>query len=230
MKLNLSPFIVFIIGIILAFSNTLNRYDIILVGEVHTDENDHRVQLELIKELYKYGKKIVIGMEMFQQPFQKYLDDYIEGKISEEELLEKTEYKKRWGFDFKYYRNILEFARQNRIKVYALNIPSEDLKVIREKGINNAESKFLPKPIPNLSENEIKELEEVLKNHPQIKDKKAFFDIQLAWNYSMAYKIYQLKKENPDYIVIALVGKGHTEGIKRLLNILDKDLKVFIYN
>ncbi|WP_297886999.1 ChaN family lipoprotein [Sulfurihydrogenibium sp.] len=230
MKLYLSPIVAFIIGFILTFSNALKSYDVILVGEIHTDENDHRIQLSVIKDFYNYNKKVVIAMEMFQQPFQKYLDDFVEGKISEKEFLEKTEYKKRWGFDFKYYKDILNFAKENRIKVFALNIPSEVLKDIKEKGIENIDSPYIPKPIPKLTQQEIKELEDVIKNHPQIKNKQAFFDIQLAWNYSMAYKIYQIKKQYPDYIVIALVGKGHTDGIKRILQILDKDMRIFIYD
>jgi uncharacterized iron-regulated protein len=230
MKLYLSPIVVFIIGFILTFSNALRDYDVILVGEIHTDENDHKIQLSVIKELYSYDKKIIIGMEMFQQPFQKYLDDFINGEITEEDFLKKSEYKKRWGWDFKYYREILNFARKNKIKVFALNIPSETLKEIKEKGIDNINSPYLPKPIPQLTQQEIIQLEDVIKNHPQIKNKQAFFDIQLAWNYSMAYKIYQISKEYPDYKIVVLVGKGHTESIKRILEILDKDLKVFIYN
>ena len=119
MKIYLSPILVFIIGFILAFSNSLKSYDVILVGEIHTDENDHKIQLLVLKEFYKYDKKIIIGMEMFQQPFQKYLDDFVEGKISEKEFLEKTEYEKRWGFNFKYYKDILDFVRENKIKLVA---------------------------------------------------------------------------------------------------------------
>jgi len=230
MKVYISPIVVFIIGLILTFSNTLKGYDVILVGEIHTDENDHRIQLSVLQDFYRYDKKIIVGMEMFQQQFQQYLDDYIDGKISEKEFLEKTEYKKRWGFDFNYYKAILDFARENRIRVVALNIPSEVLKDIKEKGIENINSDYLPKPIPKLSKQEVEELKEVMKNHPQIKNTQAFFDIQLAWNYSMAYKIYSLKKQYPDYKIIAFVGKGHTEGIKRLLGILDINLRVFIYN
>jgi uncharacterized iron-regulated protein len=53
MKLNLSSLAVFIIGFILVFS-TFKSYNIIIVGENHTSELDHKKQLEVIKDYYKY--------------------------------------------------------------------------------------------------------------------------------------------------------------------------------
>jgi uncharacterized iron-regulated protein len=229
MKLNLSPLAVFMIGFILVFS-TFKSYNIIIVGENHTDELDHKKQLEVIKNYYKYDKKIIIAMEMFQQPFQEYLDKYIQGEIDLNQLIEKTEYKKRWGFDINLYKDILEFARENKIKIVALNIPSELLSEIRKKGLENIDSAYLPKPIPKHTPEEIKFIDEAMKEHKNIKNKQAFYDIQLAWDYGMAYKIYDTYKKYPDYKIIVLIGKGHANTVKRFLNILDSSLKVFVYD
>ena len=40
-------------------------------------------QLMVIKRLHEAGHKIAVGMEMFQVPYQKVLDDYITGQIDE---------------------------------------------------------------------------------------------------------------------------------------------------
>ena len=48
------------------------------------------MELEIIKDLHRRGRNIAIGMEMFQRPFQKALDDYIEGKIDEREFLKSN--------------------------------------------------------------------------------------------------------------------------------------------
>ena len=50
---------------------------IVYVGEKHDRYGDHIVQLEVIKGLYKKHKKLAIGMEMFQKPYQNAIDDYI---------------------------------------------------------------------------------------------------------------------------------------------------------
>jgi len=101
---------------------------IIYVGERHDIFSHHIAQLNIIKAIYKKNKKLAIGMEMFQRKFQPIIDKFINGKISEKEFLKKTEYFKRWGFDYNLYKPILDFARENKISVVALNIETEIIK------------------------------------------------------------------------------------------------------
>ena len=53
---------------------------IIYVGETHDRFSHHLVELEVIKALHRQGRTIAIGMEMFQRPAQRALDDYIAGR------------------------------------------------------------------------------------------------------------------------------------------------------
>ena len=41
---------------------------------------------------------------MFQRPDQSVLDQYIAGKITEEQLVEQSDYEERWGFPWEYRR------------------------------------------------------------------------------------------------------------------------------
>src|SRR4030067_936356 len=75
--------------------NTVIDKPIIYAGERHTNYEDHKVQLELIMELSKRGRKFAIGMEMFQKTFQKALEDYLSGSINERNFLRASEYFKR---------------------------------------------------------------------------------------------------------------------------------------
>lgn len=76
----------------------LAKTNIIYLGETHDSEKDHQNQLKIIQELHQRNPKIAIAMEMFQRPYQKFIDQYLAGQISEEELVKKAEYEKRWGF------------------------------------------------------------------------------------------------------------------------------------
>ena len=98
---------------------------IVYVGEYHDQFAHHNVQLQIIKELFRKDPKIAVGMEMFQRPFQKTLDEYIGGSIDEREFLKKSEYFKRWGFDYNLYKPILDFTRAEKIPVVALNLSRE---------------------------------------------------------------------------------------------------------
>ena len=95
-------------------------------------------------------------MEMFQKPFQKVIDDFISGAIDEKEFLKKSEYFKRWGFDYSFYREILLYAREYRIPVIALNIHKEIVSKVSKEGLNSLsveELKEIPEDI-DLSDTE----------------------------------------------------------------------------
>ncbi|TNF97910.1 MAG: iron-regulated protein, partial [Gammaproteobacteria bacterium] len=103
----------------------LSKNRVVFVGEAHDQYSHHLVQLDIIKALYAREPNISIGMEMFQQPFQKYLDAFIGGELDERGMLIGTEYFDRWSFDYRLYRPILEFAHEQKIPVIALNIEKE---------------------------------------------------------------------------------------------------------
>lgn len=220
MKLFLSPF--FPLIVFLAFLPSVDSPDIVIVGENHTDIQDHRKQLEVIRDIYLKDRRVIIAMEMFQQPFQEHLDRYIENEIGEEELLEKTEYKKRWGYDFSLYRDILNFARESRIKVVAINVPSELLKEVKEKSLDKISSDYLPKERLTYNKKELDFIYSSMEGH-SIKDSKNFLEVQYSWDAGMAYKIVKLKKEFPDYRIVVLIGKGHSEAVSRFIRVLSKD-------
>jgi hypothetical protein len=69
-----------------------------ILGETHNNPEDQKAQLEILQALHQQNRKIAIAMEMFQRPFQDVLDQYLAGKITEAQLVEQTEYEKRWGF------------------------------------------------------------------------------------------------------------------------------------
>ncbi|HQU89762.1 MAG TPA: ChaN family lipoprotein, partial [Denitromonas sp.] len=87
----------------------------VFVGETHTRYDHHLVQLETLRFLHARTPDIAIGVEWFQTPFQTHLDDYLAGRISEAEMLERTGYFDRWRFDYRLYRPVIEYARANRI-------------------------------------------------------------------------------------------------------------------
>jgi len=97
---------------------------VVFIGETHNRYDHHLNQLELIKRLHQADPQLVIGVEYFQQPFQQPVDDYIAGRIDETEFLRATEYFQRWGYDYRLYAPIFRYAREQRITVRALNVPT----------------------------------------------------------------------------------------------------------
>ncbi len=110
---------------------------VIYVGEMHTRYADHKLQLRVIRDLWNRGINLAIGMEMFPRSAQGALDDFVAGKINEAEFLHKSKYFKVWSFDYRLYREILNFARAHRVPVIALNIAKDKVsKVYKDGGIS----------------------------------------------------------------------------------------------
>lgn len=189
----------------------LSQKRIIYIGEYHDRFSHHYIQLQLIKELYKRNKKIAIGMEMFQRPFQKVLDEYINGRMGEREFLKETEYFKRWGFDYNLYKPILDFAKEQVIPIVALNLRREITEKVSKGGIDSLteeERKEIPADL-DFSDNEYRErLKEVFKQH-KLNNFDYFYQAQILWDETMAMSIDEFLKDHPDYQMIVLAGGGH---------------------
>lgn len=210
---------------------------VVFVGETHDQYAHHLNQLEIIRRLHQINPGLVIGMEFFQQPFQPYLDDYIAGKSNEKEFLRGTEYYSRWGFDYRLYRPILEYAKAQRIPVIALNVPKEITSKVGKTGIaglTDAERAKIPKEIDRSDASYRKLIKEVFDQHPNQKEQdfERFLEVQLVWDEGMAERAAQYLKAHPDRPMVVLAGSGHVvygSGIpRRLARRLNDEIAILI--
>ena len=197
----------------------LVKAKVVYLGETHDSAEDHQAQLKIVREMQRQNRKIAIAMEMFQRPFQSAIDDYLAGKLTQEQLVEQTEYDRRWRFPWESYAPILRFAKENQLPVLALNTPTEVTRKVASQGLESltAEEK---KHIPPISEIRTDNAEyrqlllEVFQQHQKAAQGNStaferFLQAQVLWDETMAEKIAEFVKANPDYQVVVLAGKGH---------------------
>ncbi len=192
--------------------DAVSEKPLILIGERHTNYEDHKVELAVIMGLFKKGKKIAIGMEMFQKPFQKVIDEYVTGTLDEREFLKKTEYFKRWGFDYNYYREIIEFAKANSIPLVALNQRSEIVDKVAKGGLDSLseeERKEIPQDMDMSDESYKTRLKEIYKDHPDHIPFENFYQAQIIWDETMAQTAARFLEERPDRQLVVLAGVEH---------------------
>ncbi len=187
---------------------------IIFIGEEHDQPAHHMNQLNIIKRLYKINGNLAIGMEMFEKPFQQFINDYLSGNIDERQFLKKSEYFKRWGLDYRLYRPIINFAKENNIPVIALNAESEIVKKVSENGLQSLteeERRRIPDEMDFSDGNYRRLLREIFKFHPGSEDKdfNLFYQAQILWDETMAESINEFLKGNPDHQIVVLAGNGH---------------------
>lgn len=187
---------------------------LISVGETHTNYGHHLNQLEIIRRLHAEFPGIAIGMEMFQQPYQSKLDAFIKGDLSERQLIEESGWYKRWGYDYRLYRPVLDFAQKNHIPVIALNISTEMKERVSEvglDGLSDNERQMIPAEIDRSDQAYEQRLREIYDQHPQMKkeDFGRFVDVQLLWDESMASQAAAWLQAHPGKKMILLAGSGH---------------------
>lgn len=202
-----------------AILSALALADVVYLGETHDNPEDHQTQLEIIQKLASAHPKIAIAMEMFQRPYQGVLDRYLTGQVSEQELLEQSEYKQRWGFPWKYYAPILRLAKEKQLPVIALNTPTEVTRQVARAGLESLtaeQRQFIP-PFSEIRTDNTEYRQLIVKafqqhqtaDHGSSADQSRFFLAQVLWDETMAAGIAKFLKANPDYQVVVLVGQGH---------------------
>jgi uncharacterized iron-regulated protein len=189
---------------------------IVYVGESHDNFSHHHVQLEVLRGLYRQTPKIAIGMEMFQQPFQKALDDYTSGVIDERTFLRRSEYFKRWDVDYHLYKPILDFARAQRLPVVALNVRREIVDKVGRTGIDSLsaeEKREIPQELDLSDERYRATLKQVFDRHQGAEKKNFdfFHQAQVLWDETMAESADRFLKNRPEYRMIVLAGGGHLQ-------------------
>jgi uncharacterized iron-regulated protein len=188
---------------------------VVFVGENHDRFAHHINQLNIIRNLHKAGAKLGVGMEMFQKPYQKAVDDYLAGKIDEAEFLKKTDYYNKWRYDYNLYKPIVDFLKENNIPLIALNIDGDITKKTARKGIDNLsknEKKQLPDQLDFSNESYRTDLYKVFDVHANdhnLRNFNQFFQAQTLWDETMADSAAKFLADNPASKLVVLAGNGH---------------------
>ncbi len=196
-------------------STDLNSTRIIYIGEKHTNVAHHRIQLEVIQAIFKEHSNLAVGLEMFDHTYQDVLDLWSAGELDQKVFLKKTHWYANWRFDFSLYREILEFIKENHIRLVALNIPNHIPPKIREGGIDHLredEKKHLPQQIDTSKTAHRDYLQNVFDGHKHHfrgeVEFENFYAAQSVWEDAMAEMISQHLKDD---VMVVLAGNGHIQ-------------------
>jgi uncharacterized iron-regulated protein len=210
-------------------SGRLAAARLVIVGEGHTDMDSHRVQRRVIEELHRAGRKVAIGLEMFPYTEQKALDDWSAGKLSEEQFLAASRWYRNWGYNWLYYRDIFLFARDERLRMFAVNAPREVVSAVRRKGFQGLtpeEAAHIPKEIDAGNPDHLRLFKASFDDesfHAAMSDEQwqAMLNAQCTWDATMAWNAVRALRQqeaDPKSVLVVLAGAGHVQygmGIER---------------
>lgn len=104
---------------------------VVLFGELHDNSIIHWLELEFAKDIAA-KTDIVIGTEMIETDNQRQLDAYLKGQINQK-VLDSTA--RLWPNYKTDYKPIIDFAKENKYKVIATNIPRKYASLVFKKGL-----------------------------------------------------------------------------------------------
>lgn len=212
---------------------------VILMGESHDFLPDHVNQARFLESLPS-KLAVSVGMEFFDYTKQDTVDQYLSGRLSESEFLKLA----GWGKnDYSQYRAQVLFPASHGGSTLALNLPRKISSRISQVGVSRLsaeEAAFLP---PNFtlgrSSYRTRFAENIKQNHGEVPEEivQNFFEAQSSWDDTMAWKISEFMKANPDQVLFVIVGRFHVEhggglpdrlrarGVTKLLTITQHDAR-----
>lgn len=194
-------------------SNLLSHKRIVMVGESHTNNEHHLVQLKVIQGLVEAGKKVCLALEMFKDEHKEVLADFVAGKFPKEEFVDRVDWFKTWGYNYRMYQPIFEYARDHQVKIFGVNIKRKYVsKISREgiKGLSEEDLAALPKMDTTNVEHQF--LVKAYFTGSDALQPELFWNKYLAqsvWDAAMAEGAVKIARENPAAVVVILAGSGH---------------------
>jgi hypothetical protein len=107
-----------------ALVDAVKNVDVTFIADFHTYDQAQRTALLIMREVTKNSETPwMIGLELIPSQYQRDLDRFQRGEISEAVFLERISYAEEWGFPWNNYRPIFTWAREKKIRLLALNRP-----------------------------------------------------------------------------------------------------------
>ncbi len=110
----------------------LSRAKVVFVGEQHDDPATHAAEVELLHAIGGSGRPVVLSLEMFERDVQDALNDYLAGRVTEEQFLARSRPWPRYATD---YRGLVELAKKRGWRVIAANVPRPMASAVGRAGL-----------------------------------------------------------------------------------------------
>ncbi|WP_428307732.1 ChaN family lipoprotein [Lacipirellula sp.] len=201
------------------FISQLGQADAVFLGEQHTDETTHRLQLEILDCLItNRDSRVVLSLEMFDRDVQPELNRYLAGEIDEETFLAKA---CPWGNYHEAYRPLVERAKQAGIPVIAANFPAPVRQRLMMAGPEAWESlsaedrAVTPREYLANSPEYWKRMDNAIRGHAGMMStaetaEERLHSTQSLWDNSMGEACADALKQHPGHAVLHVNGGFHS--------------------
>ncbi len=188
----------------------------VFLGEEHATEPDQLMHAEIIQALVKRGRKVVVGLEMYQRPKQTILDQWTAGLIEEPAFLAQSEWKAQWGYPYPFYRPVFDAVRRYKLPLIGLNVPRDWVRTVGKGGfeaLNPQQRSQLPSSMSLANQDHRQVFGALMGGHPMTGPTgERIYSAQVLWDEGMAdtaLKYLEGNKPDSKTVFVVIAGSGH---------------------
>ena len=113
--------------------------NLVWIGDYHALSASQNFVAALLKEIAERKRDVALAVEPVFARNQKLLDLWMDGKMSEQEFLDRIHYYEEWGCDWQAYKDLFNTARSLGAPVYAVDChPRNDMRSIGRRDLGVA--------------------------------------------------------------------------------------------
>lgn len=109
----------------------IRQAPVTFVGDYHTFSQSQKTTLRLLRDIQETKGNSTplkyLGLELISSQYQRIVDDYLAGTVDRTRFLSVTKYHEEWGFPWQNYEPLFDWAKENGVRIIALNRPKEFL-------------------------------------------------------------------------------------------------------
>lgn len=195
--------------------NVVTPGQVLIFGEQHDDSIGHLLEKNIFAALNdRFGKDLILSMEMFHRDVQYIVNEYLAGQISEKNFIKES---RAWDTYKTDYKPTVELAKEKQLQVVAANAPSRYTNLVTRKGLEALNSldkevkkKYIaPLPVDTLTGIYYDKFLEAMGGHttPGMN----LYQSQNFWDATMSYAIAQAMKKHKKAVVFQMNGRFHSE-------------------
>ena len=185
---------------------------IAIVSEQHTYQPHHENQIRFLEALAASGATAIsVGMEFLNRPFQRFVDQFLAGQLTEPLFLKSVE----WGGNpFDQYRRQVLFPRDHGGRTVALNAAKSLTSRVSKVGIAGLtadELTQIPQGFAVGNAAYFERFNEVMKDHVPAAAVQRYFEAQSIWDDTMAVTAIDEIASHPQERLVIIVGDFHAQ-------------------
>jgi len=192
----------------------MHSTDVLFFGEEHNDSIAHVLEYTLLKKLNEqYPQKAALSMEMFETDCQLVLNEYLSGLIREKNFITDA---RAWK-NYKDYRPLIEYAREQHMPVVAANAPARYTNMVNRNGLESlnkldaSAKKWLPPlPIDTATGRYYDKFAEIMGGHGSMNGMQ-LYQAQNLWDATMGWSIATFLKNHKEFKILQVNGGFHSE-------------------